>query len=220
MALIDNILAYYKFDNNSNDSVGSNNGTDSNITYVTGKILQGAEYNASNSDISLSPVSLSAANTFTIAGWIKLDTNNAYRVLYKSGTASNFWVIYIQNTGKLDFTVDNIAEYPGDTVLSTGTWYHVAIVVNGGSMMPYVNGVADRASAYTLAANVMPSGTARFGQYGSNSYVFDGITDEFGLWDRALSGAEITSLYNGGTGISYPFASSTSHIKSWNGITN
>jgi hypothetical protein len=36
-----------------------------------------------------------------------------------------------------------------------------------------------------------------------------GTFDEIGFWSRALSSEEILMLYNGGTGLSYPFDSST-----------
>ena len=55
------------------------------------------------------------------------------------------------------------------------------------------------------------SGTAqtdfRFGNRGAGGDVF-GLSanlDEFGIWNRALSNTEITDLFNGGTGLSYPF---------------
>ena len=60
MALRDNIVAYYKLDGNSNDSVGTNNGTDTAITYsvANGKINQGAGYNGSTSKITISNTSV------------------------------------------------------------------------------------------------------------------------------------------------------------------
>ena len=33
-----------------------------------------------------------------------------------------------------------------------------------------------------------------------------GSIDEAGIWSRALSGTEITELYNAGAGITYPFS--------------
>ena len=71
MALTDNLVSYWKLDGNSNDSVGSNNGSDTNITYGTsyGKINQGALFNGTSSKI-LTNYQPTYADT-TIAGWIK-----------------------------------------------------------------------------------------------------------------------------------------------------
>ena len=41
------------------------------------------------------------------------------------------------------------------------------------------------------------------GYYGSN--FFNGALDEVGIWRRVLTANEITTLYNGGAGLSYPF---------------
>ena len=38
---------------------------------------------------------------------------------------------------------------------------------------------------------------------------FDGIMDEVGIWNRVLSDSEITELYNGGAGLTYPFVVDT-----------
>lgn len=45
MALDTNLVSYYKLDSNSNDSVGSNNGTDTSVSYVAGKIGNAGSYN-------------------------------------------------------------------------------------------------------------------------------------------------------------------------------
>lgn len=51
MALTDNLISYYKLDSNSNDSVGTNNGTDTSVSYVAGKIGNAASFNGSTSTI-------------------------------------------------------------------------------------------------------------------------------------------------------------------------
>lgn len=35
---------------------------------------------------------------------------------------------------------------------------------------------------------------------------FDGVLDEFGVWERTLTSDERTALYNGGAGLAYPFS--------------
>ncbi len=50
-----NLVAYWRMEGNSNDSKGSNNGTDSNITYsnANGRFGQGAAFNGTTSSILL-----------------------------------------------------------------------------------------------------------------------------------------------------------------------
>ena len=37
-----------------------------------------------------------------------------------------------------------------------------------------------------------------------NSYYYNGILDEIGVWDRELTSTEVTELYNSGSGKQYP----------------
>jgi len=48
---LNNFISYWKFDGNSNDSVGSNNGTPTSITYSTGLIGQAAVFNGTTSKV-------------------------------------------------------------------------------------------------------------------------------------------------------------------------
>lgn len=207
MALTTNLVAYYKFDGNSNDSVGTNNGTDTSISYVPAKINDGASFNGSSSRISLAVASTLTTN-FTIAGWTNSTTLAAYRTIYSSGTGTNFWRIGIDNTGKVILSEDNIADYTSTTALTANTFQHVAIVKStdsGTNVTFYLNGSTNGTA--TVGSVATPSGTASFGSQGSSPANFwSGILDEFGIWDRALSGSEITQLYNSGAGLSYPFS--------------
>ncbi len=45
MALTDSLVSYYSLEANGNDSLGTNNMTEANITYVTGKIANAASFN-------------------------------------------------------------------------------------------------------------------------------------------------------------------------------
>lgn len=209
MALADNLLAYYKFDSNSNDSVGSNNGTDTNITYGTGKISNSANFNGTSSKVKLG-IQSSMTTNFTIAGWVKTTVNNAYKGIYYSGENTNAWALFMQNTGKIELLENNLAEYVGTTVLATNTWYHVALVKSGDSgtnLTIYINGTSDGTAS--CGGVQTPTTFAYFGikkESGVDSNFWSGDLDEFGLWDRALSGAEISQLYNSGSGLSYPFS--------------
>jgi len=48
---LNNFISYWKFDGNSNDSVGSNNGTPTSITYPSGLIGQAADFNGTTSKV-------------------------------------------------------------------------------------------------------------------------------------------------------------------------
>lgn len=209
MALTDNIVAYYKFDEssgNASDSVGSNTLTNVNSTaYGTGKINNGADFEASSSNYFTGSVAASLTTNFTVAFWLKLETNTSNRI-YQSGTGAGHWDVSTDASGFLRFTEDSIADYTSSTSMSTGTWYHCAIVKStdsGTNVTFYINGVA--AGTASVGSVTTPSGTAYFGGYNGASNFLDGVLDEFGLWSRALTADDISKLYNAGRGNQYPF---------------
>ena len=72
MALTEGLVAYWQLNDNSKDGVGSNNGTDTSITYSAGKVGYCAVFNGTSSGILLPTMLSSTSGTFNI--WIKTTT--------------------------------------------------------------------------------------------------------------------------------------------------
>ena len=76
-----------------------------------------------------------------------------------------------------------------------------------GSVSCYTNGVL--ATSAGPNANIVPwsvpSASLRIGHRQDHYNVFDGIIDELGIWNRALSADEVVWLYSAGAGLAYPF---------------
>jgi hypothetical protein len=204
--------SYWKFEGNSNDSIGSVNGTDTSITYsaANGKISQGAGFGGS-SRIAYSSALTTATTNFSFAAWVKFTSFSDYRAIVQNGRQANFWWLRCNiTTGALVFSEDNVADYTSSATLSTGTWYHVAIVKSGDSsnnLTFYVNGVAaGTASVGTIST---PSTASYYGAYTTNGstfqYPMDGAIDEAGVWNSALSSDDVARLFNTGRGNTYPF---------------
>jgi hypothetical protein len=92
----------------------------------------------------------------------------------------------------------------------TGSWYFVAgwhdaandelgLQVFDGSTNP----VATMAHATGVHIANVPFEVGRFGT--SNTYCWNGVIDEIGIWTRVLTPAERTQLWNSGAGLVYPF---------------
>ena len=75
-------------------------------------------------------------------------------------------------------------------VWAYGTLLHVCVRSTGGVVSLHINGQVDRsvAYAYTSVGGQMSVG---FSDFGSNFYPFNGVLDEFAVWQRGLSDAEI-----------------------------
>lgn len=93
----------------------------------------------------------------------------------------------------------------------TNTWYHFAGVLNNTNKTytVYRNGAVLSAVSFTSitapSQNYQGFAIDGSGDGTSGEYGVPCTFDTVGLWKRALSASEITALYNGGSGIQYPF---------------
>lgn len=226
MALIDNLQAYYKFDESSGnaaDSSGNGNTlTNTNIvTYSAGVINNGASLASASSQYftATDSTSLSPTGNASWSFWIKPGPTSIGSttdpVIFHKAAASNY-SYYIQiTTTSLSLAVSSNGTSFGtatvtlDTMVLTGTWYHIAVVYTAasGQIEVFQNGVSKGTATGTLPTSIF-DGTAalELGRYGlGTSNYYNGMCDETGIWSRTLSSTEVSQLYNSGSGLAYPF---------------
>lgn len=198
-------------DGNSTDSVGSNNGTDTNITYsaANGKINNGAGFApASTSRIvigtGLNATVTSSAWSFSV--WVKpADLTSTYAIMGCDTNSGVRQFLFCINSAGLYF------ERTGTTVplntttgLSSG-WNHIVVTYDGTKITGYVN-TTQNAQNNMVA---LPSSTnaLNFGrrEYPGSNYYWNGAMDEFAFWNKVLTTDEISELYASGAGNQYPF---------------
>lgn len=229
MALTDSLISYWKLEETSGtrvDSHGTNDLTDNNtVTSATGKINTAASFaNASNeylshtdnTDLSLGDID------WTIAGWVNLATKSAIRRIFCKGNVSGqfaYNIDYFSTSDRFRFENSGDGGFGASfsSVLannlgspSTSTWYY--IVCWHDSVGNTINIQVNNGTANSTAHS---SGTfddsQTFGIGGNDAMLigerFDGQIDEVGFWKRVLTADERTSLYNGGSGLAYPFSS-------------
>ena len=141
---------------------------------------------------------------FTYNGWFYLETERAVStVLFRKNTTV-MTLLHVPGTDKITFS-DTVTTVTSTGTVATGAWYMLTWAydsVNDLMQLQIDAGTADTAAQATgFSTN---SGT---NQIGSNGVVqastLDGRVAMLGFWTRLLSGAEVTSLYNGGAGRSY-----------------
>ena len=190
--LTTSIVSYWKLDESSGnavDSVGSTTLTNSNVTYATGKINNGAVFNSTSDTL----IGTSISNPLSFSFWYNVTQGNSVTYLANASPdntiqskSSRFtWQIY-DGTSSRDFT----------TTVKTATWTHVVFVYNGTGYLLYENGTYIE----TVTSNQISFD--KIGRSGSN---INGTIDEVGIWNRALTSGEVTELYNSGVGLQYPF---------------
>lgn len=220
MALTDSLAVYYTLNTTSwVDEIGGLNMTSgAGATTTTGKISNGVSlngttqyitYNANNSafdikghdstvqawiyptDLSVNRCALSYLNSFADGWGLLIDSADAKPYLYAPVTTGS--PAYIKAAW--------------GSAISINTWYHVvAKYINGTSLSIKVNNgswvtVSDSRTLVTAGLTGFNVGRDIVGGDNRN---FAGTIDEVAIWQRALSDAEITLLYNGGAGLAYP----------------
>lgn len=215
--------AYWRLDEASGpryDSAGGNTLTDNNtVTQAAGaKIGNAAQFTAANSE------SLSIADNadlsmgdidFTICAWVYLDTKSAVRDLVTKWGASGqfeYLLVYDSVSDRYSFFVSNngtaTPEARANTFGSpaTGAWHFIVAYHDsvGNVIGIKVNDGAANTTAHTTGVFNSTSAFHLGGRAGTPSY-HNGRMDEIGVVRRLLTGAEMTELYNAGSGKTYPF---------------
>lgn len=205
------LQAFYKLsdtsDSSGNNRTLTNNG---NVSFASGKIGNAAVFDGSNYLDVLSPQSNWNLTGLTFSAWVKYeDFSPNSAALAQSGREGIAWGVSIRNNKIAINTVD----YPngvagtehflyGDNI--DNNWHHVVGVYNGeNSFKLFVDGVLK--DQKNNLQNIMPStdhitiGSSSWGE--EENMKNGGKVDAVGIWNRALSDAEVALLYNNGNGI-------------------
>jgi len=194
----DGLISYYNFDNGVSDAFGSNDGTNYGTTEVVGKIGQCYEFDGTNYMNVTAP---SVNNTFSISAWVYLTDVTTEQQIISSET-SVYEGCLLAGSNLIGFVAHGSNNYVNTSAtLSTNTWYHVTCVSNGYESKIYLNGVLQNtltnSNLGTLSTDLL------IGKRTGDTLYFTGKIDEVGIWDRALTQTEITTLYNSGNGLQY-----------------
>ena len=127
---------------------------------------------------------------YTFTGWVKkysdsYDERQIFNTAYdKAG------VTLYDNNSFLFFDGDYFTTF---SPIESNTFYHIAVTNDGATKRIYLNGIEENNGQ---ASTGIESGPAAFGSdaYG-NFRFFNGLFDEFKLFNKALSAENIKSLY-------------------------
>lgn len=213
---------YYNLDSGATDSLGATNGTASGgiiFSSLYGKISGGAYFPTGSDYIDLGNTTFNYSGTdLTICAWVypTLSSGTVGTVFsnYNSGGSKAQYQVKLYNNAGVTKAIYNIANtseesYTGTQALTASSWNYLCSVYvrSTGLTVFYVNNVVD-STTHTFSQTPPASsfGNTSIGRAGSyNGVYFKGYIDEVYVASRALSGSEIDELYNGGTGLTYPF---------------
>jgi hypothetical protein len=154
------------------------------------------DFNGISNYISTTNAShLQPTSALTIAAWVKGDswgTGGDVDTIVRKGEGSPVNYALAITDGRATLYLDDTdgAGFKGNTVLSTGQWYHVAAVWDGATVRIYVNGVLDNTPGVrtgTIGTDTRPlyiGGRA-------TTDLLDGMIRDVRFYNRALYESEI-----------------------------
>lgn len=208
-----NLLSYWNLEEASGirkDMIGTNDLTENvalpNATGISGNA---AGFTAASTQTlrNINPATLQLSNVdFTTVGWIYFSAATVNGMWGKgnsgNGNLLNQEWSLIEVTSRVNFNIGNgvsATTTVSSVPLVTGQWYFVAAWWDKAAQRAYVsvnNGTADSIANLTgPAANGWEYSTGR-----TVDHFLDGRIDSVGVWNRLLTPAELTWLYNNGNG--------------------
>lgn len=216
------LAGYWKMDDAgpttvSDSTINANNGTATNgpVANQPGKLGTAWNFDGVDDYIDVgNAASLNPANQITLAAWIKTTIiSSSQKIIVKDNAGAGGpqqYFIRVQSGGMIRFEVGTSASNFLTTsagVISANTWHHVVGTYDGSTMKIYVNGVLNTSSS--ISGTMSNNGVnTRIGIREDNVFPFNGVIDEVGIWNRALTGgfagSDIDKLYNSGAGLTCP----------------
>ncbi|MEO7768457.1 MAG: LamG domain-containing protein, partial [Ferruginibacter sp.] len=209
------LVGWWPFSGNAGDSsVNGNNGTVVNALLTNdrfGKANAAYAFNGVNSRIEIPDAVSLRCRKITISAWIYSNISIPRQVIYKGSINADGEAYSLNSTPGFAFkSGSNCVPAVGwqglnyKQPISVGTWEHLVATFDGAILKIYRNGLFESSSSIPGLIDSCLGGGLRFG-YNHNRYAastgdgFDGIIDDIGIWNRALTQNEINQVYASST---------------------
>ena len=202
-----NLKALYAMEDSLADSSGNGyNGTaEVGSSFATGRpgggkalVLDGASGYATLPIGSL----IASLDSITVTAWVNWSGSANWQRIFDFGSDTNVYMFMTPQSGAgLRFAITTSSS-GGESQVTAGYplpsgWHHVAATIDGvtGEMVLYFDGgVADSGTTTTLPSALGDTTQNRIGRSQWEDPYFNGSIDDFRIYDRALSDAEIRYL--------------------------
>lgn len=208
-----NLIFYMKLDSDVLDSVGTNNGTPTAITYAPGKVGNAAVFNGTSSFISVPDANnltfTDGANDlpFSLSFPIKFNTKNTSYFFGKDGSATKReWLVSITGSGLTFylFNADNsarISMYYPTANIPLDTWINVTITYSGNKLDSgvkfYINAVPVLYTVANIGTYTGMSNTAANLFIGKSEFIagqLNASISYIAIFNKELNQAEVTNV--------------------------
>ncbi len=205
------LLARITFDENTGTTAADATGNGWDAAFVnspawtTGYLRYGVNFPATASQHATLPAGIASGLTdFTISTWVKVNAFATWQRIFDFGTGTtNYMFLSTQGAagaGRPRFAIrtPSVNEQGIDSsiALVAGTWTHVAVTRTGNTARLYINGtLAGTNTGTTLSPSVLGATTQNYlGKSQWNDPYLNGALDDFRIYSRALSAAELVAL--------------------------
>lgn len=142
----------------------------------------------------------SGSQSIAMTAWIKWNASTeAYNCIIAREDSSKGYTLLLKSNQKLAVYFSGAATFNMDGlggIIPFGSWHHIVAVYNGSNITTYIDGVQDYSKPVTGTYGSVPNalwiGKSIFG----SGRWYSGQIDEVKIFNRALTAAEILSMYN------------------------
>ncbi|WP_437331662.1 LamG domain-containing protein [Sorangium sp. So ce394] len=184
---------------------GMRDGTLLGGTSVEGHIGNALSLSGEEEYVELPPGVLQTLNELTVSFWISLGEQQWWQRIFDFGSGEVAW-LYVcpkaANPTGVRLSLNSpagVEEYTMNGSLPLNTWTHLAVTLsyNPNRSLMYING-AEVASSELITTRPSDLGNTTQNFIGRSQFAVDpylvGIVDDFRIYDRALSAAEVAAL--------------------------
>lgn len=199
----DSIVGWWRAEGNPYDQESGIHGTPAgNTGYAPGNTGSGFVFDGSGDAIRLGNPPLLRIQTFTIEGWIRRASTNQSSLVTSDAVLFGFgaggYSFGMFGSGNLFLARTGVGNVSVPTAIQDLKFHHLAVTKSGTTVVFYVDGVPHPAPFFSHAFTF--TSELAIGARGDNlNNSFLGQIDEISVYSRALSGAEITAIYNSRT---------------------
>jgi hypothetical protein len=195
-------LALYRFENNTNDVSGNYNGTGYNsVGYSTGR-FGNCYYNSNNSQtyIQISHANLWSYNT-SWSVWIKCNGITEGTIFANLGDPNADLNMNIAENGRVNVSIVGGSSIQSTTTVNNNNWHQIVGCYSTSILKVYVNGQLEGTlnnptiSGRSYSVPMTIGNTSSTGSSTMNG-AFYGFIDQLRVFNKILSNAEVTNLYN------------------------
>jgi len=203
------LVGYWRFNQNSGTNTPDESGAGNDATlynmdpasdWVTGRAGNGLRFDGTDDYLDCGDGGSLELPILSIACWVLTSQSGVYRqIVCKNRDGSDDSYYFVLNNLRPSVYLGGTSDegwHEATSSIIPGVWNHIAFTYNGSQLIIYIEGTVDRViNSATGPVNVNAGRDLWIGSRADISgREFGGMLDEVRIYNRALSGREITQL--------------------------